>query len=166
MAADVGELVDEGAASDDCEVVDVAFAGELGGVAHDDVVAEEAVVGYVAVCHDEAVVADDGFAFGGCAAVDCDAFADVAVVADYDFGLFAAELEVLRDCSDDCAWEYVAIFADGCAFEDCCVAVDVCAGTDAYVFVDGDEWVDYYVVSQLCVWVNVGKWLFHYFCFR
>ena len=55
MRADVAELVDEGTAAEDGEIVDHNLAGHLDGVAHDDVVTHDAVVGHMAVCHDEAV---------------------------------------------------------------------------------------------------------------
>ena len=55
MCADVAELMHEAAPANHCEIIDLDFAGELRGVAYDDVVAYDTVVGDMAVGHDEAV---------------------------------------------------------------------------------------------------------------
>lgn len=62
----VAELVYQCSAADDGVVVYDDFACQLCGVGDDDVVAYAAVVCYVRVGHNQAVVAHDGAAFGGC----------------------------------------------------------------------------------------------------
>jgi hypothetical protein len=49
----------------------------------------------VAVRHDEVIVADDGFAFGGGTAMNGHELTEHAVVADDGPGLFAFELQIL-----------------------------------------------------------------------
>ncbi len=96
MGAEVAELVHEGAAADDGEVVDDYLAGELCGIGYDDVVAHDTVVRDMGVCHDEAVIAHDGLAPGGGAAVDGYALAQHGIVAYDGESLFSDELEILR----------------------------------------------------------------------
>ena len=93
-------------------VVDNHFAGYLGSVRDDDVVAYDAVVGDVRIGHDEAVAADYGFAFGGGTAVYRHTFTQGSVVANLYNGIFAVEFQVLGNGRNDCSREYLAVLAD------------------------------------------------------
>ena len=77
------------------------FAGELSGVADDDVVAHDTVMRDVAAFHEEIAAANNGFAFGCRATVDGDVLTDFVVVPNDGECVFAAELEVLGDGTDD-----------------------------------------------------------------
>src|SRR5262245_7558455 len=101
-AADVGERADApervegGHPPDGGAVFDDAMPGERGAVDHDDVVADDAVVGDVDVRHEQAVAADHGI--GGLArgVMDGRVLPDDGVVADADTGGRArTELQVL-----------------------------------------------------------------------
>ena len=156
VRADVAELVHERAAADDGEIVDHHLAGQLRGVADDDVVAYGAVVGHMAVGHDEAVVAYGGAAAGGGAAVHGDALADGGVVADDGQGVLAAELEVLRYGADDGTGEYGAVTSDAGAFKDGYVAADARALADFHIGVDGDERINHHARRNLGGGMHVG----------
>lgn len=138
----VAELVYQCSAADDGVVVYDDFACQLCSVGDDDVVAYAAVVCYVRVGHNQAVVAHDGAAFGGCAAVDGDVFAQGGVVADDGVGFFASEFEVLGYCAYDGTGEYGTVAAYACAFEDGDVGAYACAFADFDVLVNGDKGVD------------------------
>lgn len=162
VLSDMAELMHERSAANDGEIVYHDFAGELGCVADDDVVADDAVVSYMAVCHDQAVVADNGFAFGVSASVDCDAFAESCVVADDSQSVLAMELEVLGNCADYGTGENGAVPADSCAIEDCDVAAYAGAFTDLDVAVDCSEWADDNILADLCLRVDISQGLIHY----
>ena len=130
MATDMAELVHEGASTDDGEVIDYDLSGQLGGIGHDDVIAQLAVVCDVAVRHDEVVVTDDGFAFTEGSAVHGNELTDVAVVPDDGPGLFTVELKVLRDATDGCMREDVTVITD----DD--VVIDIRKGIDGYILTD------------------------------
>lgn len=130
MSADMSELVHEGAAADDGEVIYFHLAGELSGIGHDDVIMQDTVVRYVAVCHDEVVIADYGLTFAGCTAVDSHELTEHAVIADDGPGLFAAELEILRHTTDDGVREHMAVIAE----DD--IVVDVCESVYGDVLAD------------------------------
>ena len=97
VCADMAELMHQCTSADDGVVLHHHFARQLDGVAHDDMVVQEAIVCYVAVCHDEAVIAHDSLALAGGAAMHGCALTDSGVVADNSEGFFALELEVLRN---------------------------------------------------------------------
>jgi hypothetical protein len=125
----------------------------LCGIAEDDVVLKDAIVGYVTVRHDEAVGADDGFSFGGCAAIDGCTFADGGVVAYFGRGYFSLEFEVLRNACDYCSGEYGAVAADSGAVHDDGVGMDMAVVAYCYVLLDYGEGFDSYVVTDDGIWM-------------
>ena len=130
MAADMAELVHEGATTDDGKVIDYDLSGQLGRIGHDDVIAQLAVVCDVAVRHDEVVVSDDGFAFTEGSAVDGNELTDVAVVPDDGPGLFTVELKVLRDATDGSMREDVTVITDDH------IVIDIRKRIDGYILTD------------------------------
>lgn len=155
VRSDVAELVDEGTAAEDSEIVDHDLAGHLHGVAHDDVVAHDTVVCDMAVCHDEAVGAHDGLALRGCAAVYGDTLAYDGTVADYGHGLLALELEVLGRPRYDSAGIDGDILADAGSLHDGDIGAYACSLAYLDVTVYGDERVDDYAGVYLGVRVDV-----------
>jgi hypothetical protein len=111
VRTDMSELVDECAAAYDGIVFHYHFAGELGGVGHNDVVFYLHIVSHMAVCHNKAIIAHFGFAFGGGTAMDGGTLSKNGVVADKGVGQFALELQVLGYCSHYRSGEDVAAFA-------------------------------------------------------
>ena len=111
VAADMAELMNKRTATDDGEIVHLHLAGELGTVRHDDMVMQDAVMRHVAVSHDEVIIADDGLALAECTAVNGNELTQDVIVADEGPGLFAVELQILRDSSDDSGGEDMAVLA-------------------------------------------------------
>ena len=93
-------ILDDGTGEDDA-VFDGAVAGNLGAIAEDAAVADLGVMADVCTFHEEVVVADDGLAAMVCGTVDDDVLTDDVVVADDAFRLLAAEVEILRQRTDD-----------------------------------------------------------------
>ena len=112
MFGDAGELVYQGSTADDGKVIYLHLSGNLGGIPDNDVVLQHTVVSHVRIGHDEAIVAYDRLAFGGCSAVDGDALAQGGVVSDLCGGDFTFELQILWDSGYDSTGEYLAVLAD------------------------------------------------------
>lgn len=90
MSSDTDELVNRAESADDSPLFDSDVSGERGGVGHDDVVSDEAIVSDVGIGHDEAVTADlRELAALNCAAVDGDVFTDFVVIANFEAGGFS-----------------------------------------------------------------------------
>ena len=124
MRAQMAELVYKCAAANNGIVIDLDFAGKLCGVGDDDIVADNAIVRHVRICHDETVVAYYSFIFRGSTAVDGNTFADGCIIADNSNGVFASELQILRNGSDYGSREYCTVAAYPCAFEYGDIAAD------------------------------------------
>ena len=132
IGADMRELVNETTPADDGAVVYLDLSCHLGGVGHDDIIVQYAVMGYMAVRHDEVVVTNHGLAFAGGTAVNGDTFAKAVVVAYLDGGVLTGELEVLRNSTNDSAREDVVTFTHANT------GADDGVGIDDAVFVDDD----------------------------
>src|SRR5438045_6494592 len=110
--------MDRDETADDRAIVDGHVPRHLHPVRHDHVVADHAVVGDVDVRHQKAPLADGGFAGRGAAAIDGRVFANDGAATDFDPGLFALVLEILRVVADHGA------VADLDAFPDAGVALE------------------------------------------
>jgi len=96
MGADAGELMDPRHSADDGVVFHMDMAGQVGGIGHDDPVAELAVVGDVTIGHDEIAIPHDRDAdISGGGTMDGNEFTDRVVIADDRPRNLVAELEVL-----------------------------------------------------------------------
>ena len=85
---------------------------------------------YMAISHDEVVVPHDGLSFAGCTAMDGDELTQHTVVADDGPGLFAAELQILRDATDHGVREDMAVIAKYH------IVINIREGVYRYVFPD------------------------------
>lgn len=150
VRAEMAELMDKSTSADYGAVVDNHFAGELGGVAHYYVVAERAVMGHVAVCHEQTVVADDGPSLGCGASVDGHALAECGAVAYYGKGLLATELEVLRLGAHDRSGKERAVTADAGTVHDSYVADKAGAVADFDISLHIAEGADLDIRANLC----------------
>src|SRR5262245_40554087 len=83
------------------EVADLDVAADRGGLGHDDVVADVAIMRDVAIAHDQAVIADRGDrpAAHGAAMQRC-VFTNDVVVADDELGWLALVGEILRGAAE------------------------------------------------------------------
>jgi hypothetical protein len=115
VGSDSRELVHGRESADGGPLFDGDVSGECGGVGHDDVVADEAVVSDMCVGHDEAMTADlrELAAFDG-AAMDGDVFADLVMVADLEASGFTFVGKILRAHADDGEREDAIVAAELC----------------------------------------------------
>ncbi len=76
------------------------MTGEGGAVGHDDMIADDTVMGNMGICHEQIVAADNGLpgAVAG-AAMHGDRLADGVAVTDLQGRFLSLELEILRRCA-------------------------------------------------------------------
>jgi hypothetical protein len=146
--------MDERTAADDGEIVHLHLAGELGAVRHDDMIIQDTVVRHVAVSHDEVIIADDGLALAESTAVDGDELTEDVIVADEGPGLFAVELQILRDRADNGGGEDMTVLAQFGIAADSSVGINDTSVADLYVPVDTNERTDLYILTDLSFGMN------------
>ena len=141
---------------EDDVVLNLAVACNLRAIAEDAVVANLGVVADVGTLHEHVLVADDGLAAGVRSTVDDDILTDDVAVADDTLRLLAAELEVLRQGTDD------GSLMDFVALAHACTATDADEGEDdaaiAYldVILDVHEGEYLTVVADFRFGANLG----------
>ncbi len=91
VAPDFNELMNARHAADNDPVLNRGVTGAAGKVAHDDVVAERAVVRHVDISHKQTIVADSGFVALASRTVNRRTFADCRPVADNRVATLALE---------------------------------------------------------------------------
>jgi len=134
MCADPRELMDARHAPDDGIILDMDMSGKVRRIGHDDVVAELAIVGDMAIRHDEIAVADHGHAdVRRCRAIDRNVFTDRIELAEDDLCDFALVLQVLGFAADRCK------LVDAAAFADVGVFLNHCMGADDAILPDVHE---------------------------
>ena len=148
IAAYVAELVNKDIGADDGEVVDHYFTGDFGGIANDATITDFDVVGHVHTFHKQVVATHYSAAFGGCAAVDGDVFADGVVVANLGCGFLALEFEVLRDGTDDSTGENDVVTAHARAAKQRNAVHQFVAVADDDIFVDIAERTDFAIIAN------------------
>ncbi len=117
--------------ADDGEVLHMDVAGQIGRIGHDDVIPQLAVVGDMAVGHQQVVIADEGDADVGCGRpVDRDILPDRVVVADDDPRRLPPVFQVLRGAAEG------GELGDAASLADVGVALDDHMGADDRVFPD------------------------------
>ena len=161
VAAEVDVLVDGASAAQEGVFADVHVPGDEGAVGRDDVVADDGVVGEVAVGHHVDVVADAG---GGAlvgAAVYGRAFAEGAVVADFDVGFPAAEGEVLGEVADDGPGVEGAAGTEGGVIEYAGVRAEAAAVAEPGLGADVGEGADFAVGAELGAFFDDGGGMDH-----
>ena len=120
-------------------------------------VADDAVVGKVAVGHNPVVVADAGFAYARYRAeVEGGELADGVAVADGEFGRFAAVFFVLRDFAQTGELEDAVVFAYGGVAVNHGVRADFGIRTDSHVRADNGVRADFDAGIQIGLGVDDG----------
>jgi hypothetical protein len=117
---------------------------------------QHTIVGDMAVCHDEAVVSDDGFPFGRRSAVDGNTFADGGMMADFGYCFFSCEFQVLRDTGDHGSGEYLAVIAYPRSVQDGDMGEYPAVIAYDYVFFDDGEGVYNHIFPYTGFRVNNG----------
>ena len=112
VTAHAAELVEQTGGRNDGIVVDFYLAGKLRRVSDDAAIANNAVVSYVHVFHQQVTTAYDGLALRGGATADSYIFADGVVVANLTSSLLALELQILRFRTDRGTGEELVSIAD------------------------------------------------------
>ena len=156
VAADVAELVNEHGGTDDGKIVHDNLTGNFGSVANDTAIANQHIVGHMHSLHKEVVAAHNGASLGSCAAVDGHILADSIVVAHLGSGFLAAELEVLRDGTDDGTREYGIAAAHACAAEQGDAIHQCVVVANDYVLVDKAEGANLAVFADDGLGMDVG----------
>ena len=117
-----------------------------------------AVVGDVAVGHEEVVAADPRHPRVGGAAVDGDVLAEDVAVADLHAGRLVVVLEVLRPFAEDGAAEDLVVAAHGQRADQVGVRPEHAARPDADPALDDDEGPDLHVVGELGLGGQSRRW--------
>jgi hypothetical protein len=99
--ADADKLLHTNLAFDDDVVFEFYVPGKVDIVSNDDVVSQDAIVGYVGVGHDQTVTADNGFTSRGSAAIYSNVLPNGRPVADMSGRVLSSKLEVLRFAADN-----------------------------------------------------------------
>src|SRR5687768_10200715 len=82
-------------------IFDDDVSGERGGIRHDDVVANDAIVGHMHPGHQKVVIPNPRApAASAGSSMDVDVFAKDVMGTDYQERFLARELQILRLCSD------------------------------------------------------------------
>ena len=160
-AADVAALVHNGVAGDDDALVNLHIAGHGDAVAQHTLALDVRVMSYMALGHDEAVVADARAAAWRDAAVDYHLLADYVVVAYVAVCLIALPAEVLRVGTDDGALIHLVAGAHARAAYYAGVRHDFTAGAYLDILVDVGESVDDDTVGYLCRRVDMCEFAYH-----
>lgn len=155
VAADVSELVDQSAATDDCAWIDNDLTGHLYRVRHDHTVTDITIVSHVAVSHDEAVLADLGYLLRGSCAVYGHTLVELCAIANLDGSVLALELEVLWGSSDTSAREDVTVLADASTRKDSYIVLDDGAIANDGVTIDARERSDLYAFADLSTFLDI-----------
>ncbi len=153
--SDADELVDRAARREHGTVADLDVAAQHRIVRQDDTVAQPAVVGHVAVGHQEVVVADDRGGFGGGTPVNLNAFAKHVAVADSNVGLGAAVGQILGRVADDRSAMDLVAFAYLRPAHDHRMRQQTCSRPDLHRPVDDDIGV------ELGLGMDFGPWIHH-----
>src|SRR5690606_181357 len=157
MGADLNKLVKRARSADDRPVVDFHMASELYCVYEYAVVADNAVVGNVDICHEEAVLADHGFVFVACAAADGDVFADDGVVADECLCFLSREFEVLGYRRYGGAGIDANAFTEPCAIPDHGIRADPAVVVNDYVGLNGGKCFNGNVFPDFGIGVDISQ---------
>ena len=157
----MGELMNHGASSEYCPVVDVGLTCYAHIADENAVVSDTAIVGYVHIGHNESVIADLGHALaaGLCSTVDGCALAYVHAVANLNIGNLSVKLEVLRHGSDDSSGEHVAILSHPGVRQYGGVRIDMASVTYFNIVVDICIWSNFDVISELRTRMHCCKWM-------
>ena len=105
--------MDARVSADLCAVFDDDVSGKRGGVGHQHVVAEKAIMSDMHLSHHETFVASFGQAASARGtAMDRNKLPDAVAPADFRFGSFARELQILRRQTNRDKWKDMRCISD------------------------------------------------------
>lgn len=100
---DADKLVNQAVAGNKYAVVDLDMAGEQSSVRHDDVIADQTIVPYMTMRHEESVGSDDGVFLHLVRAMNGKMFPEDVPCADFQAGRFISVFQILRGIANDAA---------------------------------------------------------------
>ena len=142
MASDFDELMNADHTTQDRKIFNLDMSGQIDRIGHDDIVSEQAIVGDVAVGHQEAIASDDCFPVRLGAAVDRDKFADHGALADFGGCRFTAKFEVL------------GYFADNAVMQNGAIGSQTGAGQQGHKTADVAMVTDNHIIGNPAIWTN------------
>ncbi len=152
--ADGAELVDGNHTGKPCAGLDVAVAADLRAVAHDDRIAERAVVANVDAYHQQVSAADDGIFVRIHTRMNRYKFADDIIIADHQAAGGLVEIQDLRRTADDAIGEQPVVFANLDIFADHNVGIKNRPIADFSTGINQRERTNHDIIAQLCGFIN------------
>lgn len=159
VCPDFYELVDGRHSTQYGVIVNFYVSGNVDAVGEYALVAYDAVVRYVHVCHQQTIRADLCLARSRSTSVDGTVFAYDGVVTNDKLGLFALELQVLWNIANDGAVENLAVFAQASAFHDVRVRANPATIANDYVLIHRCERANHYPLANIGIGVHKRKWV-------
>src|SRR5690606_9800750 len=98
MGANLHKLMQGTRSANNRPVVNGNMAGHLDRINQNTIVANDTIVGYMYISHQEAILSNNGFEFIMRATAYGNAFADYGVITNKGFCFFTGKLQVLRNC--------------------------------------------------------------------
>jgi hypothetical protein len=137
-------------------------AGESCPVGHYDVIADMAVVGDMAIGHEQIAVPNCSFTItcDGPRVYGCE-FTDYISVAYLEEGFFTFVFQILRNRANRRQMENLVVFPDFGPTLDYSAGPDFCASTNFYVFTYDDERSYFNVSAQFSTRVNYCRRMYH-----
>src|SRR4030095_11785756 len=130
-------------------------------IAHDAVVAYNAIMCKVAICHYKAIAPDHGLLPDLCSPVDRYIFADGCIISNANDRIFALEFHILRNRGDDSPWKNATIFSNARAFHDRHVRTNPCPLPNFNVLVNDGKWIHLYIRCQPGIRMNISMRVNH-----
>src|SRR5258706_5037091 len=161
MLADIHKLVNSAHTPNNGPVPDGHMAGYLRIIAHNAIIPHNTIMGEVAISHDKAIFTYDRLISCFCPPVYSNEFTDSRAVTDKYIGIFALELQVLRNSCYHRSREYPAVFSYPGSFHDCDIGPYPGTISDLYILVDNREGVHFYIGSQFRIRVNICMGMNH-----
>ena len=109
----------------------------------------------MAVSHDKAIAAHNGFAFGRSTAVHSSAFTDYRVVAYNGQRLFSTEFQVLWNTRDYRTGIYKTVLSNTCTIHYGHIVADMGAFPYLHISLYGHKRIDYYAGMYFSGGVNI-----------
>jgi hypothetical protein len=124
-----------------------------------------AVVGNMAVSHNQAVITYGCFPAVSCTPVDGNKFTDGGITADLSRCFFTCKFQILWNGAQYSSGKNATVFADPRTIHDGNITADPGTLTDHYITMDHRKRIDFYIRSDPSIGINIGKWMRHYLIF-
>ena len=157
LLAHADKLVNTGLAADNRPVLHHYMACHHGGICHDDIVAQHAVVGYMHIGHQKAVITDAGvFPFTG-SPMNGAELMDFRPVTDDSVALFPGKFQVLRLLTNGSPLENMAVLANLRPAGNHHAWTYNSSLVYLYIFTNNSKRPYFYIFTNFCIWMNHSK---------